>query len=117
MLLSQEPAKRVSSLGERAKDVNGAVGLVGPRYRWEVLPVWIESLSMSIVSHARHSTPFSNRSLTYFKHQPPHRPCALGHVDCSSILGIGNQSENFGGKTDRVAVVVFGFEGFAVGFG
>ena len=31
MLLSQEPAKRVSFLGERAREVNGAVGLVGPR--------------------------------------------------------------------------------------
>ena len=72
---------------------------------------------MSIVSHARHDTLFSNRSLTYFKHQPSHRPCALSHVDCSSILGISNESENFGRKTDRVAVVVFGFESFAVGFG
>ncbi len=72
---------------------------------------------MSIVSYGRYNPWFSNRSLTYFKHQPPRRPCALSHVDCSSILGISNEGEDFGRETDGVAVFVLGFDGFAVGLG
>ena len=72
---------------------------------------------MSVVSRGRYNLYLSIGTLTYIKHQPPHRPCAFGHVDCSSILGISNESEDFGGETDRVAVFVLGFEGFAVGFG
>ena len=60
---------------------------------------------------------FSIGSLTYIKHQPPCRPSTFSHVDCSSILWISNQSEDFGGKTDGVAVLVLGFKGFAAGFG
>ena len=72
---------------------------------------------MSIVLHGRYNSYFRNGTLTYIKHQPSRCPCALSHVDCSSILGVSNESEHFGRKTNRVAVVVFGFEGFAGGFG
>lgn len=68
MLLSQEPAKRVSFLEERARDVSGAVGLVGPRYRWEDSPVYKESLGISMVSHGSYDSGFSIGSLTYIKH-------------------------------------------------
>ena len=74
------------------------------------------SLGISIVSHRSCDSYASIGSLTYIKHQPPCGPRALSHVNSSSILGIGNQSEDFGGETDRVAVFVFGFEGFAAGF-
>lgn len=70
-----------------------------------------------MVSHGRYDSCSSIGSLTYIKHQPPYRSSALSHVDSSSILGISYESEDFGGKTDRVAVLVFGFEGFAAGFG
>ena len=72
---------------------------------------------MSVVSRGRYNPCFGIGTLTYIKHQPPHCPRALSHVDCSSILWIGNESEDFRGETDWVAVFVLGFEGFAVGFG
>ena len=56
-------------------------------------------------------------ALTYIKHQPPRRPGAFSDVDCSSILGISNESEDFGRETDGVAVFVLGLDGFAVGLG
>ena len=55
--------------------------------------------------------------LTYFEHYPPCCPSTFGYVYSASVCRMGDDGEDFTLKTDWGAMVVFGFEGFAAGFG
>ena len=55
--------------------------------------------------------------LTYLEHYPPCCPSAFGYVDSAHVCRIGDDGEDFTVQTDWGAMVVFGFEGFAAGFG
>lgn len=56
-------------------------------------------------------------SLTDFEGYSSGRAGRFGDVHASDIVGIGGDAEDFRGQSDRAAVDVCGFLGFAGGFG
>lgn len=53
--------------------------------------------------------------LTYVEHYPPRRASTFSNVHGAQVCRIGEDGEDFTLKTDRGAIVVFGFASFAAG--